>query len=370
MRDNEIGEILTQGASSLDITPSMFKQATDHYEAVGKFLENQGLEVEVSPFGSIVTGTVVRPYSEDENAYFDIDGLINRPALNKKTSTPSEARGPVDKALLNSKRYDGMVEEHNECTTIEYVDNGIEGGFRLDLNICVDDSTYINALSCGMCSSYAENAVALAWNSPEEWHDSNPYGLCQWFIDKNERFAVTGRRQRKTRILKESKGVFASIEDIPDSLDRSEMQRAVQVLKRSRDEFFYRRKKTEKGPASCIISVMVGNASEKLPDDATVVDFLGAFIQYAQSIMTSRILRNPVFDEDLLQAWDNENFALLASWTKEIERSLDDLRHGTRDKRAAAIGAIFGRKIGEKVLSAVTAVSTPSIVTPSKPWAL
>ena len=134
MKETEINDILSRGAGLLDITPSMFEEATSHYKAVGEFLGNHGVDADISPCGSILTGTVVRPYSDDDDAYFDIDVLVNRPGFGSASSMPRDVRGPVDEILLNSDRYGDMAEECAECITIEYVSNGVEGGFRLDLN--------------------------------------------------------------------------------------------------------------------------------------------------------------------------------------------------------------------------------------------
>ncbi|MFD0703253.1 nucleotidyltransferase family protein [Slackia equolifaciens] len=364
MNETEINNILSKGAKLLDITPSMFEEATSHYKAVGEFLGNHGIDADISPCGSILTGTVVRPYSENEDAYFDIDVLVNRPGFDSANSTPGEVRGPVDETLLESDRYGNMAKECDECITIEYVASGIEGGFRLDLNTCIDDKTRKTH------QEYADSSVSMAWKNPERWHGSNPRGLCQWFIDKNERFAALGRAQRKARILEESRSLYASIEEVPDSLDRSEMQRAIQVLKRSRDEFYHRCGKSEKAPASCVVTVIVGRSSDHLPDNAKAIEFLESFIQYAKSLAATRSLPNPVYDEDLLQEWDDESFALLASWAEEIERSLSNLRCGTQAKGGAAVEAIFGSKIGKRAMPVTAAAIAPSVVTPSKPWSM
>lgn len=370
MKETEINDILSKGAGLLDITPSMFKEATSHYKALGEFLENHGVDADISPCGSILTGTVVRPYSDDDNAYFDIDVLVNRPGFGSASNAPGEARGPVDEALLGSDRYGDMAEECDECITIEYVSNGIEGGFRLDLNTCIDDRGNPRAQTCETYPEYADYAASMAWENPERWHGSNPRGLCQWFVDKNERFAAPGRAQRKARILKQSRGVYASIEDVPDSLDRSEMQRAVQVLKRSRDEFYHRRVRSKKAPASCVITVIVGIVSDVLPDAATTIDFLEGFFRFARPLAKTRSLPNPVYDEDLLQEWGDEDFDLLVSWTEEIERSLGGLRYGTRAKASVAAEAIFGSKVGSRAMPVVTAATAPSVVAPSKPWSM
>lgn len=369
MNEAKINDILTKGASLLDITPSMYEEATSHYKAVGEFLENHGVDADISPCGSILTGTVVRPYSDNDDAYFDIDVLVNRPSFDKMDNAPGEARDPVDKTLLNSDRYGDMAKEHKECITIEYALNGLEGGFRLDLNTCINDKEGACNQAYKANPEYAGSAVAMAWKDPEQWYGSNPRGLCQWFIDRNERFAAPGRIQRKARILEENRSIYASIEKVPNSLDRSEMQRAVQVLKRSRDEFYHRRVKSEKAPASCVLTVIIGLLSDNLSDDATTIDFLESFIRYTRTLTETRSLPNPVYDEDLLQEWDDVDFALLASWTKEIERSLEDLRFGTKEKGSAAAEAIFGSKIGRRALP-ITTATAPSIVTPSKPWSM
>ena len=184
---NGIEDVLSRGASSLDITPTMFKEATSHYKAVGEFLGNNGIEADVSPCGSILTGTVVRPYSENDDAYFDIDVLVDRTGHLSRSIPPSEARRQVEHALLNSDRYGEMTTTCRECETVEFVANGIEGGFQLDLNTCVKDPNG----NLG-ASTHAVKSVAIAWKDPDEWHGSNPRGLCEWFIEKNERFAAAG----------------------------------------------------------------------------------------------------------------------------------------------------------------------------------
>ena len=46
---NGIEDVLSRGANSLDITPTMFKEATSHYKAVGEFLGNNGIEADFPP---------------------------------------------------------------------------------------------------------------------------------------------------------------------------------------------------------------------------------------------------------------------------------------------------------------------------------
>ena len=148
------------------------------------------------------------------------------------------------------------------------------------------------------------------------------------------------------------------------------MQRAVQVLKRSRDEFYHRCGKFEKAPASCVVTVIIGKASDYLPDNAKAIEFLERFIQCTRSLAEVRSLPNPVYDEDLLHEWDDESFALLTSWAEEIERNLGNLRSGARAKGSAAAEAIFGSKVGKRAMPVTAAAVAPCVVTPSKPWSM
>lgn len=364
----DIEDVLSRGAGSLDITPTMFKEATSHYEAVGEFLGNNGIEADVSPYGSILTGTVVRPYSENDDAYFDIDVLVDRTGRLPRSASPGEARRQIERVLLGSDRYGEMTSTCEECETVEFVSNGIEGGFRLDLSTCVGTPGDPRA-----AGAHAKKTVALAWKDPDEWHGSNPRGLCDWFLERNERFAAAGRASRKAEILKGSKGLFNSIEEVPDLLDRSSMQKAVQVLKRSRDEFYSRCGADERKPASCVVMVVVGYLSEELRDNAAVSGFLLKFAERACAMLSvgpgPKTLANPVYNENMVESWDDADFQLFSAWTQDVARNVVDLRDGTHAKRSAAAEAVFGERIGKKALPAAIATAAPTIVTPSKPWA-
>ena len=152
------------------------------------------------------------------------------------------------------------------------------------------------------------------------------------------------------------------------------MQRAVQVLKRSRDEYYARRRMPERKPASCVIMVLVGYLSGELPNSATIADFLLRFSERACAMLSSgpssRALENPVYNENMIESWDDVDFEVFSLWTGEIAQNVVDLREGTPAKRGMAAEAVFGSKIGKKALPASLAVAAaPSIVTPSKPWA-
>ncbi len=49
----------------LDISPTLYKNAVEKYQALGHFLNDNGLEAEIYPQGSFAFGTVVRPSAKD-----------------------------------------------------------------------------------------------------------------------------------------------------------------------------------------------------------------------------------------------------------------------------------------------------------------
>ena len=86
---NQIEGILSRGANSLDITPTMFKEATSHYKAVGVGREqrHQGRRIPLR----VHHGNGSETYSENDDAYFDIDVLVDRTG-HLPQSTPPEDR--------------------------------------------------------------------------------------------------------------------------------------------------------------------------------------------------------------------------------------------------------------------------------------
>ena len=161
--DRQLNEAITATLESLDITPAMFDEAENHYKAVAEFLSGDGAEYDISPYGSIATGTVIRPYYLDRDSYFDFDVLCKRNDLKKAECGPNDVRKPVEDALMSSDLYKEITVPDDMCLTIEYVQNGKKGGFRLDLNPCVANEGCEPEISdCETCTKPLRGSVPLA----------------------------------------------------------------------------------------------------------------------------------------------------------------------------------------------------------------
>lgn len=382
MNKREIDEILREGAKKIDITPTMHKEATDHYKAIGSYLDDNNVPVDITPYGSFMMGTPTRPLTDDKEGYFDIDMAVERSTLRLGGCTPEEARSPIEDKLLLSDRYRDKTEVDDSCITVEYVSNGKEGGFRLDLNVCVADPESHEAWNCATAPIYADTAIQIARRGDPDWMGSNPKGLSNWFKSINEKFALEGRGLRKSIIAQENRAIYASVEDVPDDMDRSDFQRAVQIAKRSRD-VFYKNSCYENTPGSYILTVLFGLIGEELPGDFTVSDILAKFIEKMKGAkelsdagfecMLGRrgawLLQNPVYDENLLDGWTNDFADRFFRWINHLEKNLQDLC-GDDVKRLASSQAIFGKTVGRSI-APVAAVAAPSVIThPQKPWRL
>ena len=380
MSEDEINEMLGKGARAIDITPSMLKEATGHYEAIAGFLENNGIRADVSPYGSIVMGTPTRPLSDRENEFFDIDALVKRTDLDILSCRPEEVREPVEDLLVSSKLYGDKIDTCDSCITVNYVLGDIDDGFRLDLSTGVANPDDPSAAPCATYPEYADTTIAIARRNSPEWLGSNPRGLCNWFLGINERFAASGRQRRKASIAAAYPAIYESAEQVPDDMDRSPLQQALQIAKRSRDEF-YRRCGCANVPASCILTVVFGKVAATMRDDASILDFLNAFVAFAgQSASDVRAgeksffgrtggwtLMNPVYGEDMLEGWNDSDAKMFFNWAEDLGKSLLDLT-GSKAKAASSVEAIFGAKTGKRILPAAAAALGVSAVAPTRPW--
>lgn len=375
-----INETLRNAATKIDIPPSMYEKAVAHYNAVANYLDNQGLPVVITPYGSFLSGTPARPLTDDEDGYFDIDAEVVVEGASINSSDASSVRFEVESLLFESGRYSDRLTSDDTCMTLEYVVDGIAGGFRLDLSSCAAAPNCEQAQACATAPTYSHTAIAIAKRS-NEWMPTNPVGLANWFLDLNERFAQKGRMARKAAIAASST-VYASVDSVPDQLDRSNLQCAVQIAKRSRDVFFHRAGRDDR-PGSFVLLILFGLISEELPSNASIYDILCAFAsnmekadeEIAQGAcgalgkLKGRELKNPVFDENVISNWTDSDIEAFFMWIKAFNRDLRNLSQGTA-KTSASLEAIFGQKTGKEAATAlgISAIAAPSLVKPNKPW--
>ncbi|MCW3491339.1 nucleotidyltransferase domain-containing protein [Dethiobacter alkaliphilus] len=396
-RQGDILKIISQ----LDITPTMYKNAVTKYTSIAEYLENNGIEADMYPQGSFALGTVVRPNAKDPNAAYDLD-FICQLRIIRTYLTAAELRKNVEDILMSSDLYGGKLTINDNCFTIKYADVG-GLGFSIDIVPAVDENeeNKVRLRSKSKNPTLIDSAIAIPKKCEKNynWITNNPKGYRRWFENINAPFQDSSRMQYRQVLFEENKPIYASVEEIPVELERSAMQRVIQILKYHRDMYY---SKLENGddvkPISAIINTIVAHISASAPANISVFDLLnyvlGEFATYAeyQTLTEERFaelyqgknvigrksgkwfIENPANPEDNLADQWNQDGSIPAhffAWAKVVREDLiDSLQMSNEDFRARAETA-FGQKAvasawGNKYNNVAPKPVSP--VTPAKPW--
>ena len=220
-------EFLNRIAQDIDIPPSKYQQAVERYESVGKWLEQGNYQYchdtpSIYTQGSFRLGTVVRPIRAGAEADYDIDLVCELP-IAKHLTQPKTVKIMVGNRLREHKTYRGLLdEEGRRCWTLEYAEqDGI--GFHMDILPCIRDNVYDKPTAIAITDKHGRTYV---------WSASDPNGYAGWFEECNRMaFQRVAAKQKESIFLLES-ATFASIDEVPDQLVRTPLQRSIQIMKR------------------------------------------------------------------------------------------------------------------------------------------
>ena len=268
-KNKMLGQILQHVGEALDIPPSKYKQAVERYTAVGEWLKGGEYSdatdtPRIYPQGSFRLGTVIRPYRSGKDASYDID-LVCDITSSKDSSMPSKVKQEVGARLKEKKTYERMLdEEGRRCWTLDYADEEDGVGFHLDVLPAVPEGIFERneIRKSGVSSELRQHSIAITDKvgfGRYNWDTSNPRGYGLWFDGKNKKMFDQVALMQKRSIFK-STSVFASVEQVPDSLVRTPLQRLVQILKRHRDVRFDKQPNASAKPISIIITTLAAEA--------------------------------------------------------------------------------------------------------------
>ena len=215
-------------AENLDLTETEFESIKSSYNAVGNCLSSSPVlsnyHIEVFPQGSVRLGTVIKPLSRDD---YDVD-LVCELSNNDNYLSPKNVKQLVGEALINSRYSNLLEEEHGRCWTLSYNANP---PYHIDIlpGLLAKNGNRINATIKRDSGQY-------------DWLPTNPKGFADWFAN------ISNKRM----VFDES----ANIEKIKKYVDKTPLQRAVQLIKRHRDVYY--RNNPEEGPASVVITALMG----------------------------------------------------------------------------------------------------------------
>ena len=262
---------------NLDISPTMYKNAMEKYHSITHYLEAHGIQADMYPQGSFALGTVVRPIVKDPNAAYDLD-FICQVWKDRDQLTAADLRKEVESILRSSDLYGGKLEVFDKCFTIHYADiGGI--GFSIDIVPAADENaaTKRRLVQKSLSPALIQTAIAIPKQCEHNyrWITNNPKGYRAWFDAINKPFSIVADRAQRQRIFQENRTLYAHVEDIPQAIFRSSVQRVIQILKYHRNVFYSAfHDGDDTKPISAIISTIVAQTASTMPATTSVFDLL------------------------------------------------------------------------------------------------
>ncbi len=374
----ELNRIFRDLSDALDVPPSKYQDAKDHYDAVGTWLGDDDSELaafdpQIYPQGSFALGTVVRPLGDDE---YDVDAVCLL-QLSADQVTQQQLKEMIGQRLKHPKsRYKEKIDPRDggrRCWTIQYADSS---KFHLDVLPSVPDG-FGWLIALRVPDDRASHAIRITDNTTPEFttgwpadgqsaHDptrSNPKGYADWFKDR-----MRVRLEEGRRALAMAKG--AEVEEIEDFEVRTPLQRVIQILKRHRD---VRYNGDDDKPISVIITTLAAKAYD---NEADLFDAVMKIVPGMRNNIERRDgvwwIENPVNPlENFADKWQEtpRKAELFFEWLDAVEA---EYLHLITDQGFEKIGTYltesFGRRDAQatmaKYASRNTGKTNPAAVAP------
>lgn len=341
----QYSSLLEELTNILDLTESQFQLAKDRYEAVGRWLSKEDSSLAkfkpiITPQGSFRLGTVNKPLKENEE--YDID-LTCKLIISKTAVTQQELKRMIGDRLKENEDYKRMLDkERRRCWRLKYAE---ATRFHLDIVPAIPDE-YNWLISLGVPGVWAKHAVCITdnkyWNYSNDWPKSNPEGYALWFIERMK-VQYNFKRQLLAENLK------MRIEEVPDYMVRTPLQRAVQIFKRHRDICFI---DDEDKPVSIIITTLAAHAylSEANLYDA-IIGMIDRMPDYIENRNGVKWVPNPVNpQENFADKWNEQpsKERKFRQWLLQVKM---DLTLASQKRGLHEIGAALKPLFGEKIVN-------------------
>jgi hypothetical protein len=311
--------------------------------------------------------------------------------LIKRLTTPQAVKHMVGRRLREHETYRELLDAGGRrCWTLEYAEqDGV--GFHLDVLPAVPDGNGLRSTAL---------AITHKGDADYSWSASDPRGYGDWFENQNaEAFARVIAEQKRT-IQRRASLVFASIDDVPDRLVRTPLQRSIQLMKRNRDLHFNRPETIGYAPISIIITTLAAHLYTGEPDTYTALSGIVGRLQGHAALVEGRAIElslasmglirrlqdgtwyigNPVNPaENFADRWHEDDHArarAFFSWANALQRELLSSQTSTnprllKENLTRLLGTAAVVKHFDVLIPSARAVEQPPrihITKPAKPW--
>ncbi len=318
MNENRQTVLLEAVAEKLELPDTAYEKAKSRYESLGDWLGRDGsttaqFDPHIFPQGSFRLGTAIRPLHAREEYDLDLACSLQQ-GISMTNCSQEQLKALIGKELADYRIAQGIkapLDEKHRCWRLDYAD---EMSFHMDIVPCIpgtdEGRTHLTeAMSArGMETELAGDVASLAVKITDDrrgdyrqissdWLGSNPEGYAKWFESR-----MIGAEQRS--IIEK-----AQVDNLPLYKRKTTLQRAIQILKRHRDQMFL--KNADSKPISIIITTIAGsNYSGNSSIAVTLREIISELNVFVES--DANTITNPVNPE--------ENFA--DRWSMPAHRHL------------------------------------------------
>jgi hypothetical protein len=265
-------------------------------------------------------------------------------------------------------------------------------------------------INIGIPYKLADQTIAITdkiGDGSYNWCTSNPNGYGDWFDQVKEPiFNIIAARKRQA-IFHRNRQIFARVEDVPDPLIKTPLQRVIQILKRHRDSRFVGHSLETDKPISMIITTLSAKLYEQQSDVlSTLNDIITQLYSYSNLLQSdyknderfakpdlitrlddgSWYIPNPVDPgENFADRWHENDHRKARAFFQWINWAKNDLvevmKIGNIRRIVSTLEDRFGEKLIKGASKGVIVLGSPAIITgktddaprveinnPTKPW--
>lgn len=296
-----IDVMLADVAIRIQLSPTDYQLAVDHYHAISDWLEREDspLKGYVRDFytqgGFAIGATVSRHSSDDE---FDIDVMVD--LAYRVDVDPEDALAILYDAIRGERgsRYYLKTDRKTRCSTVNY------DGMHLDVTPTVRRTDTI------------EKTGLIFHSKPEEpWAKksllANPYGFAQWFMSRTPPDQDFGNFfERRSLDYDRERAMLSKQADaapVPEQCPAYQKSRAVialQLIKRWRNLAYDKRHPNRRLPPSVLLAYYVAihaNQTKSLAEELSFqVENLLTIVRESHDRRCKVFASNPMCDHDIL----------------------------------------------------------------------
>ncbi len=309
----ELDDLLNIIGEKLQLTTTQFNRVETAYNNVANWLEQdeaffKKFKPSIFPHGSFLLGTTIKPYNKEKEGKneFDLD-FINFLQFDYNSYLPKEVLDELEKRLKEHGTYKEKIERKNRCVRLNYEDEtNPNNKFHIDIQPACPDNTNSNY--------WGENLnLRVPDKEQQAWKYSSPVPFASHVENKAKQVDRTkllekAKQQDKKWATKYYTDTILAQAPLPQSVPyqyKLPLLRAIQLIKRHRDVYFYNHELENFKTSSIILTTLTANSYvNEVSEFEIIKDFLRYTLNKLSTEGMNFSIANPLNnDEKFTDKW-------------------------------------------------------------------